>query len=111
HGDLYAHNILINETAEIILGDFGAASLYGELSEQQRHAIERIEVRAFGCLFEELLTHLQVDSTQAASCLEELHQLQQSCLNLEVHKRPSFIDIQQCIGSIYDASEFIQAQV
>ena len=28
HGDLYAHNILVNKTVECLLGDFGAATFY-----------------------------------------------------------------------------------
>ena len=54
HGDLYAHNILVNKTAECLLGDFGAASFY-EVNSALAHNIERIEVRAFGCLLEDVL--------------------------------------------------------
>lgn len=52
HGDIYAHNILVNTKGAAILGDFGAASLYDSQAEPWR---ERIEVRAFGYLIEELL--------------------------------------------------------
>ncbi len=52
HGDIYAHNILVNTKGEAILTDFGAASLYDPHTEPWR---ERIEVRAFGHLIEELL--------------------------------------------------------
>jgi predicted Ser/Thr protein kinase len=55
HGDLYAHNILVNNTAECILGDFGAASFYS-VTSVLAPKIERIEVRAYGCLLEDLVT-------------------------------------------------------
>ena len=54
HGDLYAHNILVNEEAHFILGDFGAASYY-DLNSAVADNIERIEVRAFACLIEDIL--------------------------------------------------------
>ncbi|OEK07586.1 protein kinase [Flavivirga aquatica] len=54
HGDLYAHNILVNKTAECLLGDFGAASFY-DVNSDLAHNIERIEVRAYTCLLEDVL--------------------------------------------------------
>ncbi|MDA9557107.1 leucine-rich repeat-containing serine/threonine-protein kinase [Vibrio sp.] len=56
HGDLYAHNTLVNEYNEMIFGDFGAASIYGYLSEQQQAAIKAIELRALNYFIEDLLT-------------------------------------------------------
>ncbi len=57
HGDLYAHNILVNTSvdkkADCLLSDFGAASFY-EVDAVYASLIERIEVRAFGCLLEDL---------------------------------------------------------
>jgi len=53
HGDLYAHNILVNKTADSLLGDFGAASFY-EINSVLAHNIERVEVSAFGCLVEDV---------------------------------------------------------
>jgi hypothetical protein len=46
HGDLYAHNILMDESANIIFGDFGAASMYHMLSRAQQEKIRAIEKRA-----------------------------------------------------------------
>ncbi|WP_050904596.1 leucine-rich repeat-containing protein kinase family protein [Vibrio campbellii] len=54
HGDLYAHNTLVNEQGEIIFGDFGAASIYGYLSEQQQAAIKTIESRALVYFIEDV---------------------------------------------------------
>lgn len=54
HGDLYAHNTLVNEQGEMIFGDFGAASIYGYLSEQQQAAIKTIESRALTYFIEDV---------------------------------------------------------
>jgi muconolactone delta-isomerase len=56
HGDLYAHNTLVNEQGEMIFGDFGAASIYGYLSEEQQEAIRLIESRALKYFVEDLLS-------------------------------------------------------
>jgi serine/threonine protein kinase len=56
HGDLYAHNTLVNESNEIIFGDFGAASMYHMLTENQKKLIRRIERRALVNFIEDLLS-------------------------------------------------------
>ncbi|MGR5132153.1 leucine-rich repeat-containing protein kinase family protein [Vibrio alfacsensis] len=56
HGDLYAHNTLVNEQGQMIFGDFGAASIYGYLSEEQQTAIRTIESRALTHFIEDLLS-------------------------------------------------------
>ncbi len=56
HGDLYAHNILINEEGHVLFGDFGAASKYANLSPQQQKGIERIERRALGFFIDDMLS-------------------------------------------------------
>ncbi|WP_137170206.1 leucine-rich repeat-containing protein kinase family protein [Marinomonas sp. FW-1] len=55
HGDLYAHNTLINEEGHVLFGDFGAASKYGNLSRQQQQGIEQIERRALGFFVDDML--------------------------------------------------------
>ncbi|WP_435237226.1 leucine-rich repeat-containing protein kinase family protein [Psychromonas sp. PT13] len=56
HGDLYAHNTLFDQQANIIFGDFGAASMYHMLNEQQQHKIRQIEGRALNHFIEDLLS-------------------------------------------------------
>lgn len=56
HGDLYAHNTLFDENANIIFGDFGAASMYHMLTDEQRDSIKHIERRAFHHFIEDLLS-------------------------------------------------------
>ncbi|MBU3012386.1 leucine-rich repeat-containing serine/threonine-protein kinase [Polaribacter vadi] len=91
HGDLYAHNILINQKSEILFGDFGAASFYNRNSQISKK-IERVEVRAFGCLLEDLLN--LVDKSEIDQNLyPKLKNLTELCLQPEVDKRPIFSDI------------------
>jgi len=59
HGDLYAHNTMVKAPCgEPKVGDFGAAYRYGggeAFDDADAALIERVEVRAFGCLAEELV--------------------------------------------------------
>ena len=56
HGDLYAHNTLFDEDANIIFGDFGAATMYHMLTVEQQKLIEKIERRALAYFIEDLLS-------------------------------------------------------
>ncbi|MGJ7492987.1 leucine-rich repeat-containing protein kinase family protein [Variovorax sp. ZT4R33] len=83
HGDLYAHNILHDSAGVALLGDFGAASFH---PAEQAEALERIEVRAFGCLIEEL--GARCDTADPA-----LRALQARCVEPTVASRPGFAEI------------------
>lgn len=91
HGDLYAHNILINSAADSFLGDFGAASFY-DLKANNAGNIERIEVRAFGCLLEDLLG-LVKGKDFSESFVSQWKQLIDKCFLPEVKSRPAFSEI------------------
>jgi len=56
HGDLYAHNTLFDEQANIIFGDFGAATMYHMLNDQQQQKIKQIEARALSYFIDDLLS-------------------------------------------------------
>ncbi len=86
HGDLYAHNILINDNDHCYLGDFGAASFY----EPHRKEFERIEVRAFGCLIEDMLS---LYSTKEGAIYHILEELREKCMNEAVEERPLFSEM------------------
>lgn len=65
HGDIYAHNVLVDDNANILVGDFGAASIYDDLSSEQQQKIAAIEWRAVGYFIEDLLSicHTQDKNT------------------------------------------------
>jgi hypothetical protein len=56
HGDLYAHNTLLDQNANIIFGDFGAASMYHMLNDTQQAHIQQIEKRALKIFITDLLS-------------------------------------------------------
>ena len=56
HGDLYAHNTLLDQDANIIFGDFGAATMYHMLNEKQQAQVQQIEMRALNYFIEDLLS-------------------------------------------------------
>ena len=88
HGDLYAHNILVNKTADCLLGDFGAATYYGISTA----LIERVEVRAFGCLVEDVLS-LVGESDMTDELRNKWEYLIHTCTKADVKSRPSFKEI------------------
>lgn len=98
HGDMYAHNTLITAEHDTIFGDFGAASLY-DTATTQAAQLERIEVRAFGYLLEDLLQNTIANNqlTNATTILQALLSL---CLQPFVLHRPSFADIVSVLGEI-----------
>ena len=88
HGDLYGHNILHDGRGGALLGDFGAASFYAPGSPSGA-ALERLEVRAFGCLLEELVAH----GNMPASLREALSALMHDCLAEVPAGRPDFVSV------------------
>lgn len=101
HGDLYAHNILVDETGHSLLGDFGAASFYDPSNVVIGQALERLEVRAFGCLLEDMLDRCTLEeSSEHTWAVESLRCLQQDCLNQVLSQRPRFTEIGERLTSV-----------
>jgi Protein tyrosine and serine/threonine kinase/Leucine rich repeat len=94
HGDLYAHNILVNDAGTSLLGDFGAASFYKQDDTATAQALEQIEVRAFGCLLQDLLDHHDSkDGVSQQAAINQLRLLQQNCMDSTPALRPLFMTI------------------
>ena len=92
HGDLYAHNILHGGQGRALLGDFGAASFYATDDRDFRFALQRLEVRAYGCLLEELIDRCDLVAAQA-DIAAKLVALKENCLSEEIDSRPLFDEI------------------
>lgn len=99
HGDLYAHNILTNSDADVLFGDFGAASNYASLSASQAAGLEKIEVRAFGCLLEDLIGS-SCDSDDCPDMFESLVLLKNRCMHPKGHARPTLAEIKSDLDAI-----------
>lgn len=99
HGDLYAHNIMHDGQGRALLGDFGAASFY-QPGSLPGAALERLEVRAFGCLLEEL--------TERCSIPDELRQglseLVADCCHVTPSYRPDFVTVQARLQMLFTSS-------
>ncbi|WP_348945624.1 leucine-rich repeat-containing protein kinase family protein [Chitinibacter sp. FCG-7] len=86
HGDVYAHNILVHADGSCLLGDFGAASIMPEAHKAQLSAIE---MRAFACLIEDLISRCKPVEPDGLQSLAELQGLQLKCANKNPSQRPS----------------------
>jgi hypothetical protein len=60
HGDFYAHNILVDDEAHAMLGDFGAASFLPDGDAARAEALMRIDRRALAVLVQELAQRCNV---------------------------------------------------
>ena len=98
HGDLYAHNILIDENSFPLFGDFGAATIYDK-EDLFAATFEKLEVRAFGCLLEELLDRL-VDKNSDRKTVTKLLRLKQDCMQEHISERPDFATICKQLQSL-----------
>lgn len=102
HGDLYAHNILVDPSSRDApltkLTDFGAASVLSGLTAAQVQHMERIEVRAVGCLMEELGQRL--DGEGSAEMAAKLEALAATCTDEDTLSRPSFAALHSSLGSL-----------
>ena len=104
HGDVYAHNIMVNQQMNLLFGDFGAASNLRNLSTVERLAMEAIEVRALGCLIEDLLAYVDASAYVSASIGPEhyrkLSAIKDECMQLDVTQRPCFAEVKKAIEAL-----------
>ncbi|GKT60843.1 serine/threonine protein kinase [Colletotrichum tofieldiae] len=92
HCDLYAHNILFNETGHALLGDFGAATIYEHLDGFD---FEKLEVLALGHLVEDMLglVNVKEEDSKGQKVLQELRMLHTRCSTPIVRARPTFAEV------------------
>ncbi|MBB4603105.1 hypothetical protein GGU46_003761 [Hymenobacter latericoloratus] len=98
HGDVYAHNILTSPAGQALLSDFGAAGFFTAGQPAVALALQRLEVRAFGCLLEELLERTDFAAVPAAA--QALWALQQQCVQPSVGARPLFREVMDVLAEV-----------
>lgn len=95
HGDLYAHNTLWHPASgQAVLSDFGAATLLPVNHPRLSLALQALEVRAFGCLLEELLLCAE-PAAEHARAVAGMAGMAQACLGPNPLERPSMADVAQ----------------
>lgn len=92
HGDLYAHNILHTAEGHALLSDFGAAAFFDVTDTRRAQGLEKLEVRALGCLLEELTWHCKAQAAHTTHH-QALVQLAQQCLREVPAERPSLTQV------------------
>jgi hypothetical protein len=85
-----------------LFGDFGAASNLLLLPTIQREAMESIEVRAFGCLLDDMLTQTQLENSEL---FDTLTSLSQACMQAQLHMRPSFAEITTALQALHHKAQ------
>jgi hypothetical protein len=89
HGDLYAHNILHTDAGDALLSDFGAAAFFDIHDTVLASGLQKLEVRALGCLLEELAA--QCDAEHPSWI--QLQALANQCLVDIPAQRPSLAEV------------------
>ncbi len=117
HGDLYAHNILIDPVhGQARLGDFGAATRLPTQQTDVCQGLLALEVRALGCLLEELGaaassgTADKADTPPAARkhshaqaadpAIQVLLGLAAACLSERPTERPGVAEVAQALQAL-----------
>lgn len=98
HGDLYAHNTLVDSEGNAILGDFGGAVCYDR--EKDTTLYERLEVRAFGCMVEEMLERCS-DCENHPDITGRLQKLCDETMQPSVEKRPLFNEVLSQLNNLF----------
>ena len=104
HGDFYAHNLMIDQNAHTLLGDFGAATLY-HTTAPNALLHEKLDVRAYGCLLDDLVEHAEQLETNK-ELITELVKLKNDCLSEIVSQRPNLKDIKSRLKSFKSLNSY-----
>jgi hypothetical protein len=104
HGDFYARNILWDPASgQALLSDFGAGTLLPLDQPGVGRALQALEVRAFGCLLEELSAQAQAQQPadeQYTGALAVVAALARACLNDSPAHRPSMADAAHQLAAV-----------
>lgn len=92
HGDLYAHNMLVDSEQRLYLGDFGAATALQALPLKQRQLFCALEVRAFGYWLLDMQTLLP--ASESAEFNQRWGALLTSCLDSNPGRRPGLAQLE-----------------
>ena len=99
HGDLYAHNILIDPVhGHARLGDFGAATRLPIDQRALRQNLLALEVRALGCLLKELGTAAQAQA--AYPSVQALQAMAHACLSDQPRQRPTVTEVSEALQAL-----------
>jgi hypothetical protein len=101
HGDVYAHNILVDPVyGQARLGDFGAATRLPIDQRALRQNLLALEVRALGCLLEELGSAAQAQASHPS--VQALQALAHVCLSDQPRQRPTVKEVSEVLRSVED---------
>lgn len=98
HGDLYAHNMLVNEDQQLYLGDFGAATALNALPKKQQLHFCALEVRAFGYWLLDMQSLLSAQ--ESAEFDKTLSTVLSLCLQPHVESRPGFRQLKALLQAL-----------
>jgi serine/threonine protein kinase len=97
HGDLYAHNTMVDGQGDALLGDFGAAALYDPARTALAARLQRLEVRALGLLLQELVQQVLAPADAATPAAVALQALASECISEVPAQRPRPVEVVQRI--------------
>ena len=101
HGDVYAHNILVDPVyGQARLGDFGAATRLPIDQRALRQNLLALEVRALGGLLEELGSAAQAQASHPS--VQALQALAHVCLSDQPRQRPTVKEVSEVLRSVED---------
>lgn len=96
HGDLYAHNLLHDSRGRVLMGDFGAASLFDPSNAKLAASLTALDVRAIGWLLEELLDRCHALPAQLG-VHKALSDWRDRCLSDAPVRRPSLVSMAEAL--------------
>ncbi|HEX5739262.1 MAG TPA: leucine-rich repeat-containing protein kinase family protein [Hydrogenophaga sp.] len=104
HGDFYAHNILWNSAnGDAMLSDFGGASVLPDDQPELRRELLALDVRALGCLLEELAAHEKRDAAAGATIITRMAGLAAACMNVDPAARPNLEEVVEALDALDSA--------